>query len=255
LIVHRDPRSTTAEAYRATRTSLNYASATEPLRLFMITSASPGEGKTTNAVNLAISFAQSGARTLLVDADMRRPRIHRIMDVQNPYGLSSYLARSMPLEDVVEESAVPNLFVLPTGPLPPNPSEMLGSEAMKKFLAEVREQFDRIVIDTPPTAAVTDACVLAPLADGLLQVVLAGATSRRLVNRGKRQLLQVRGNHLGLILNGVKTRRHGYDYYYSGYYYYRYYGDKKKSKKRHGSGNSAEEQPLLTAGDSDEGTE
>jgi succinoglycan biosynthesis transport protein ExoP len=242
LVSLTNPESSVSEAYRALRTSLTYARAGEPIQAVLLTSAGPGEGKTTSAANLAVTLAHAGYRTLLVDGDMRHPRLHEVFSRENDRGLSSILARGEPLDGPIRETDVPGLFLLTTGPSPPNPSELLGSHAMRSFLAEARQHFDRIVFDSPPTGPVTDACVLAPLMDAVIQIVRAGTTSHRVVRKGRDQLIAVGGSHLGVLLNGSRTSRGKYNGY--DYAYYRYgQGSRHEKGRRGGSESRASGQP------------
>jgi capsular exopolysaccharide synthesis family protein len=220
LVSHREPKSTISEFFRTIRTGILYSSNGD-LKSLMVTSAGPKEGKTTNAINLAITLAAGGSRVLLVDGDLRRARIHQAFGVPNEKGLSDLLTGGGRLEDLVQETDVENLHLLTSGPLPPNPAEILGTPAMRGFLEEASEAYDRVILDTPPVVAVTDACILASSVDGVIQVVASSKTSRKVLERGKSQLQSVGARLLGVILNDVRVKRSGYDsYYYAGYYRY-----------------------------------
>jgi capsular exopolysaccharide synthesis family protein len=229
------PKSTISEAYRTVRTGVIFSSTDHQQRSLVVTSAEPKEGKTVTACNLAITMAQAGNRVLLVDADMRKPRIHKVFGVDNSVGLSSLLVGQAKLNQVVQKSSVPNLMVLPCGPIPPNPSELLGSEQMKKLLASLEKEFDRIVLDSPPTMAVADSTILSNLADQLMLVVSSGRTSREVVLRCKQILGDNQSQLLGVVLNNFNVKHR--DYYYSKYYYYNYHyaEDEPKGRRRRSS--------------------
>jgi capsular exopolysaccharide synthesis family protein len=228
LLALKEPRSVYAEAYRALRTNLLFSSPDNPPRVFVVTSAGQQEGKTVTAVNLAITMALSEKRVLLVDADMRKPRIHKIFGIGNKFGLSNLIGGSPDIGDALQNTAVPTLVVIPSGPVPPNPSEMLGSARLGKLLELLREKFDIIIFDCTPLLAVTDATVLATKVDGVILVIKSGATSRRIINRGVRQLEDVKANIVGAVLNQVNFRKSSY--YYSPYYAH-YYGEKEEGEK------------------------
>jgi capsular exopolysaccharide synthesis family protein len=221
-VVRDDPRSFAAEAYRVLRTNLHYANPDNPLQRVMITSAGAGEGKSTTAANLTICLAQAERSVLLVDADLRRPALHTMFRQPNVPGLSSYLAGDALPEAVVVKTAVPNLSLVPSGPIPPNPSELLGSRRMNEFLRMMSERFDMIVLDTPPVLAVSDACVLVPAVDGVLLVVGSGIVVRPALKRAKDQLASVHARILGAVVNRFDAIANGYSkrYYdnYESYY-------------------------------------
>jgi len=237
LLALRDPKSVAAEAYRAVRTSLLFSSPDNPPRTFLVTSSGPQEGKSTTAINLAITMALTGSRVLLVDADLRKPRLHKVFGGGNAFGLSNLIGGATEVGPALQATEVPTLMVMPSGPIPPNPSELLGSARMGKLLALLREKFDRVIIDTPPLIAVTDATVLAARADGVILVIKAGHTGRTIVRRGKKQLEDVQARIIGAVLNQVDVRKSAY--YYSQYYAYSYYGADeggKRRKRRAGAG-------------------
>lgn len=226
LFVHTHPMSAAAECCRTIRTNLTFMSADEPIRAMVVTSASPREGKTTVTANIAISLAQSGKRVLLVDTDLRRPRIHRAFGVSGARGVTSVIVGEARLTDVVSPTDIPNLFVLACGPIPPNPSELLHSQRFGELVREALEHYDRVIFDSPPLGAVTDAAVLAPQLDATLVVVKAHETTRDALASALRQLRDVGANVAGGVLNDLDPRRKGYgagDYYYyyrrEGYYY------------------------------------
>ena len=219
LLPHTDSRSPISEAYRAFRTSLLLASANSP-KVIVITSSFAREGKTTTSVNLATVLAQMGKPVLLVDADLRRPRLQKIFRGKMNLGLVNYLAANIPIEDVVQETSVPNLSVILSGPTPPNPSELLASDRMKHLIHEVRSKFAYVIFDSPPVLAVTDAIVLAANADGVVLTVHGGQTPRELVQRSAERLRQSNIPVLGALLNNLDLSQYGYTYKKSYYDYY-----------------------------------
>lgn len=218
LIVHNDPKSVGSEAFRTLRTNLRFTCPDGQLRVVLVTSATPGEGKSTVAANLAVVFSQAGQKTLLIDCDLRKPVAHKIFGVHKTPGLTSFLVGGAGREEVLKNVGVPNLTVVPAGPVPPNPAELLGSQAMRTVVGKAREEFDIVVIDTPPIVAVTDAAVLSPLVDGVLLTVAAGNVPRELVQHAKSLLEQANARILGVVLNRVNpadTRHQHYYYYYA----------------------------------------
>ena len=219
LLINTEARSPLAEAYRQLRTSVLLSTAGHMPKTLLITSGLPGEGKSTTAVNIATSLAQTGARVLIIDADMRRPTVHSSFGIPNVAGLSTVLSRELDEDDVLalidlhEES---RLHVMTSGAIPPNPAELLGSQQMKRLLEILKPHFDHIVIDSPPINTVTDGVLLASMVDGVLLVVHGGRSRRELVKRARQSLQGVGGRILGVVLNNVKAR-HG-DYYYQSYY-------------------------------------
>jgi exopolysaccharide transport family protein len=224
LIVSEDPKSVAAEAYRGIRTAVIFASPDSGNKVLLVTSAAPSEGKSITASNLAVSMAQSGKKTLVIDADFRKPRLHRIFKVNNEKGFSNLIVGAAVLEDVINKTDIPNLDVIPCGHIPPNPAELLGSKNMRKYLNELKEHYSMIIFDSPPIMAVTDSIVLSTLVDDVLLVVWAGKTSREVVRRAVEQLRDVRANLIGAVLNNITVGQENY-YYYQ--YYSSYYGDKK----------------------------
>jgi succinoglycan biosynthesis transport protein ExoP len=228
LYVWTNPKSSVAECCRSIRTNLLFMSPDEPARTLLITSASPQEGKTTVAVNMAITFAQSGLSVLLVDTDMRRPRLHKALGVPaSSTGLSKAILGESDVFSEVRETGIPNLSLLPCGACPPNPAELLHAARFKRIVAELAQRYDRIIFDSPPVGAVTDPAILARMTDGTIFVAKAGRTSRDALLRARRQVAtDGRVNILGCIINDLdlnKQSRYGaYYYYYSRYgTYYR----------------------------------
>lgn len=221
LITHSSPSSLMSEAYRSTRTSLLLSSADHAPRVILITSAVPSEGKTVTAINIAISLTQTGSRVVLVDADMRKPRVHSVFSLGNVPGLSSFLTGSASLKDVIHEGSVPNLFVLPCGVIPPNPGELILSSRFNQLIQVLRQYFDYVVLDSPPLTNVSDARILAGKTDATIVVVKAFSTSRHLARRAVDQLRQSRAGNIGVILNDLNVHsRSKYYSYYSGRYYH-----------------------------------
>ena len=220
LIPHLDGRSPISEAYRAFRTSLLLASASSP-KIIVITSSFAREGKTTTSVNLATVLAQMGKPVLLIDADLRRPRLQKVFPGKMNLGLVNYLAANIPMDDIIQPTQVPQLSVILSGPIPPNPSELLASDRMKHMIEEIRGKYAYVIFDSPPVLAVTDAIVLAANADGVVLTVHGGQTPRDLVQRSAERLRQANIPVLGALLNNLDLHQYGYSYRKS---YYDYYG-------------------------------
>ena len=217
LALVNDARSPIAESYRHLRTSLLLSSAGQPPKTILITSSQPSEGKTTTTINTAFMLAQTGAEVLVVDCDLRRPRLHAHFDAPNSKGLTTWLSGETDIDSLMQTlPAQPNLKFLTSGPVPPNPAELLGSDEMRKLLAILSERFSHIVLDSPPAISFTDASILSTMVDGVVLVVHAGRSSRAVVRRAKQQLLDVGAHIFGVVLNNVKLETQ--DYYYSGYY-------------------------------------
>ncbi|MEO8035633.1 MAG: polysaccharide biosynthesis tyrosine autokinase, partial [Acidobacteriota bacterium] len=219
LLPYYDSRSPIAEAYRAFRTSLLLASANSP-KVMVVTSTFAREGKTTTSVNLATVLAQMGKPVLLIDADLRRPRLGKVFRGKMNLGLVNYLAAGSPLEEVIQETVVPQLSVVLSGPTPPNPSELLASDRMKQLIHEVRGKFAYVIFDSPPVLAVTDSIVLAASADGVVLCVHGGQTPRDLVQRSAERLRQSNIPVLGAILNNLDLQQYGYSFKKNYYDYY-----------------------------------
>ena len=220
LVAYAEPKSAAAEAYRTLRTNITFASPDKPVHVIMATSTSPDDGKSTTIANLAITFAASGASTVLVDGDLRRPHLHTIFGLPNEQGLTTVvvdMARAatggaeptIPLQN----TQVANLQVLTSGPVPPNPAEILSSQRMTELLEMLRGKADYVLIDTPPIIAVTDAAVLASRVDGVLLVVNAGKTKRELAIKARDMLKQVNANVIGVVLNNAQVDKSAYAYY------------------------------------------
>jgi polysaccharide biosynthesis transport protein len=227
LVTQVRPQSQMAESYRALRTSLLLSNLGAPPKVIMVTSALPQEGKTTTSINCAVVLAQKGVRVLLIDADLRRPSIHKTLGMGPRSGLSNVLTGSATLQQTITRSPIlPNLSVLPAGTPPPNPAELLASTNMRDVLEELRGQYDHIVVDTPPTLSVTDAVVLSPRADAIVLVIRSGQTTKHALRRSRDILMQVNAKVSGVLLNAVDLSSPDYYYYYE-YQgkYSRYYRD------------------------------
>jgi len=225
LKTFRDPKSTISEVFRSIRTGILFSSPEKEPASLLVWSAGTNEGKTLVTINMAIAMAQAGARVVILDGDLRKPRMHNAFGLEAEDGLSSYLSGQKELSELLIETDVDNLTFLPAGPTPPNPSELLGAERMKDLIQVLLSRFDRVIIDSPPAMVVTDAAVLAAMVDGIIQVVAASNVSRKILARALEQMVKFGGKNLGAILNKVKSKKSGYDYYAG--YYYGYYGYKK----------------------------
>lgn len=238
LITQVRPQSQMAESYRALRTSLLLSSLGAPPKVIMVTSALPQEGKTTTSINCAVVLAQKGVRVLLIDADLRRPSIHKTLGMGPRSGLSNVLTGSTTLDQAIARTPVlPNLFILPAGTPPPNPAELLASSNMRDLLTQLREQYDHIVVDTPPSLSVTDAVVLSPRADAVVLVIRSGQTTKQSLRRARDIFAQVNAKVIGVLLNAVDLTSPDYYYYYE-YQgkYARYYQDGDSSTDEDESG-------------------
>lgn len=225
-------RSSAAEAYRMLRTSVLLSAAGHPPRTILVTSGEPGEGKTTTVINTAISLSQLGASVLIIDCDLRKPSAHTIFGMDHVTGLSTYLSREVEIDDLIHPLQIPNLSLLPCGPIPPNPAELLSSDKMKNLLHAMAERYDHILLDSPPLISVTDPVILSTMVDGVILVVHGGKSTREIARRARQDLESVGAKIFGVVLNNVDLRRGGYD----GYYYYRYYSGYAED-----NGNSAAE--------------
>jgi capsular exopolysaccharide synthesis family protein len=228
LVTLQAPQSPVSEAYRGIRTNILFSAAGSEPQVILIASAGPHEGKTLTATNLAITMAQSGSKVIILDCDLRRPKLHQIFEIEQSQGVTHFVGANETFQKEEFRTVITNLYVMPSGPIPPNPSEILGSQRMADLLGSLRKDFNRIIIDSPPIAAVTDAVVLSNFTDGTVYVIRAHETVRGLMVNGLDQLRAVGAHLLGAILNGVDMIRDGY---YSNYYYY-YYGREEKKKKK-----------------------
>jgi capsular exopolysaccharide synthesis family protein len=232
LVTYARPKSEAAEAYRALRTSILLSSFGAPPKVILVTSASPQEGKTTISANSALVLAQRGSRVLLIDADLRRPSIDKLFGVRSRGGLSTLISGSDKVEDVVIPCPeVPNLWILPAGPIPPQPAELLGSTVMKDHIAHWRSFFDHIIIDTPPCLSVTDAVLLSPEADRVILVARSGQTTKAALRRACEMLLQVNARVMGIVLNALNRHSAEEYYQYGGRYANHYYHEESPEDK------------------------
>lgn len=213
LVVETKPKSVIAESYRTLRTNIQYSSFDKKYKSIVITSSEQGEGKSTTAANLALSLAQGEKKVVLIDCDLRKPSIHKKFKVSNATGLSDVLIGKELLSNTLKRRGE-NLFILTSGKIPPNPSEMLSSKAMSNLLEELKEDFDYIIIDTPPIQAVTDSQILSTKVDGTLLVIRAKETKRESVHNAVNLLKKVNAHIIGTVLNGVDNDSGNYYYYY-----------------------------------------
>ena len=232
LVTISSPKSTASESYRGIRTSLLFSAADAAPRTILVTSAAPSEGKTITSANLAVAMAQAGNRVLLIDCDMRRPKLHRVFGVPRDRGVSNILVGNCTIEDVIIHTTIPGIDIVPSGPVPPNPSEMLGSQLMTKLLADARNRYERIIIDSPPLTAVTDAVIMSRCVDGVVLVIRAGETHREIIKNGIGLLQAANAHTLGAVLNSVEMGRDSYYYYQYYYYYYGEDGERQKKVRR-----------------------
>ncbi|GLC28688.1 CpsD/CapB family tyrosine-protein kinase [Clostridium omnivorum] len=219
VISLKNPKSVVAEAFRTLRTNIQFSSLDNELKTIVVTSTQPSEGKSTVLVNLAVTMAQSGKKVVLLDCDLRKPTIHRKLGVPNKNGLTTLLSKEKSLQECLQLLGVPNLYIITSGPIPPNPAELLGSKRMKGLLQELKEHFDVILIDAPPVLAVTDSQILSTLTDGVLFVTAYGTTEKEAVVRAKELIEKVGGKILGVVMNKMPADTKGS---YTGYYYYSY---------------------------------
>ncbi len=227
IITHINPKSPISEAYRVLRTNIQYSSVDKPLKTIVITSAGPMEGKSTTIANLAVTFAQAGRRTLLIDADLRKPMIHRVFQILNYHGLTNLIATQDELNSYIRRDIVENLDIITSGTIPPNPSEILNSKTMKNFMERIKSNYDIVLIDSPPVGSVTDASVISTYVDGTILIVKSGKAEINAVKRAKETLERVNANIIGVVLNHFEKKNFGNDYYYQ-----YYYSDKTLGKKR-----------------------
>ena len=231
LITFEQTKSPISEAYRTLRTNVQFTSVDSETKKIMITSSGPREGKSHTVANLAVSISQAGKSVLVIDADMRNPTQHKLFELDNRVGLSMALVQDQDeQQQYIRETAVPGVMVLTGGPIPPNPAELVGSQRMKRLIQEVSEQYDIVLIDTPPVIAVTDASILAQEVDGVILVLASGEVNKEYAQRAKEQLDKVGAKILGAVLNKADMKTSEY------YYYYYYHGSddtKKKYKHKH----------------------
>ena len=228
LITVTKPQHIISEQFRTIRTNLSFSMPDRDLRTLLITSSVPGEGKSTNAANIAVVFAQEGKRVLLIDADMRKPTLHYTFPMPNSQGLSTILTKQHEYIEAIEVTYVEGLYIIPSGPIPPNPSELLSSRNMELFLETVIQEFDIVIFDAPPVLSVSDALILGNKCDGTLLIVNSGAVDKSDVVKAKTSLQSSQANILGAVLNNFKIPNS--NYYYDNYGYGYGHGDKKAKK-------------------------
>ena len=213
LISLTNPKSSIAEQFRTVRTSIEFSSVDKDLRSVVITSPSPEEGKSTVTANLAVVFAQQGKRVLLVDSDLRKPTVHYTFHIENHVGLTNVLTKQITLEKAVKTTRQENLWILTSGPIPPNPSELLGSSSMNALLEKAKNEYDLIIFDSSPVLAVTDAQVLSNLTDGVVLVISSGNTQKDSAKKAKELLESAKAKILGVVLNNKKEQDSQHYYY------------------------------------------
>ncbi|GAF12344.1 tyrosine-protein kinase EpsD [Bacillus sp. JCM 19046] len=213
LIADVSKHSPITEQYRTIRTNIDYSAIDSTLKSILITSAGPGEGKSTTASNLAVVMGQNGQRVLLVDADMRKPTAHYTFSLMNTHGLTNVLTRQQKLVDVVQETEIENVHLLTCGPIPPNPAELLNSKMMELVIKEAMDEFDMVILDTPPVMAVADAQILSNKVDGTIIVTSSGKTDRDQLEKTKENLEKANANLLGVVLNNKPIDQNTYYYY------------------------------------------
>lgn len=229
LVTQNDPKNPAAEAYRVIRTGIQFAQAGKELQTIALTSCTPNEGKSTTIANLAVVLTQAGKSVLLIDCDMRNPTVHKNFNLSNKVGLSSCISMGTALSDAVQKTSIEGLYALTGGVITPNPSELLGSEQMKNVLQRAKEQYDYVLIDTPPVMPVTDALIVGRFVDGMILVIASAEVKVEMARDVKNQLVNAGANILGVVLNKVRSEHHGYGYGY--YYYYGNDGEKHKKSK------------------------
>lgn len=212
-------KSKAAEAYRTLRTNIQYSSLDDEMKTIVVTSSAPSEGKSTVVSNLAITMAEAGKKVLLVDCDFRKPTIHKRFSLTNKQGLTDILVGNQKVEEVIKLSSINNLYILNCGTIPPNPSELIGSKKMKKYLQDFKEIFDIILIDAPPVLAVTDAQILSTMTDGTILVSAYGRTEKKALVKAKEMITKVNGHLIGVVINMVPSTAQ--EYHYGGYYEYK----------------------------------
>lgn len=212
LVTISETKSHIIEQFRTLRTNIKFSMPDEPLKTILVTSSTPGEGKSTNAANLGVVFAQEDKRVLIIDADMRKPTLHHTFKTFNKVGLSNILARRSALHEAVQETFIVGLDVITSGPIPPNPAELLSSHGLDALLQHVKNDYDIIIIDSPPLLSVTDAQILANKCDGTILILNTGVVDKRAVKKAKALLAASHTKILGVVLNNYKTPSH-FNYY------------------------------------------
>ncbi|NPV70677.1 MAG: CpsD/CapB family tyrosine-protein kinase [Firmicutes bacterium] len=223
LITKTHPRSPISEAFRALRTSLRFADISQSMKMILVTSPGPFEGKSTIMSNLAVAMAQAEKRVLAIDADLRKPILHRIFETEQQPGLTNILVGDCPVESGIQSSGMDHLDIIASGPIPPNPSEILGTEATRDIFARLKSMYDYVIVDSPPVMAVTDAVVMSSMVDAVILVMRAGVTRIESAVTARNVIENAKGKILGAVLNEVRHSADGYHYYY-------YYGRSKGEK-------------------------
>lgn len=216
LTTFSDSKSIIAEQFRTIRTNISFSLPDRDLRTILVTSSTPGEGKSTNAANLGVVFAQEGKKVLIVDGDMRKPTLHYTFSLFNTTGLSSVLSRQVEFQSAIQETPIVGLYILPSGPIPPNPAELLSSKTMDALLLEMQRSFDMIIFDAPPLLSVADAQILSNKCDGTLLIISAGEVEKEEVLKAKAILTSSKANIIGAVLNNYKMpkrKKYHYEYY------------------------------------------
>ena len=214
LVADSHSKSVYAEQYRTVRTNIEYSAIDTDLKSILVTSATPGDGKSTTSCNLAIVFAQQGKKVLLVDTDLRKPTVHQKFHVHNHMGLSSVLTKKQTIDEAIIDTPIKNLSILTSGPIPPNPAELLTSKAMKNLLEMLYQEFDVVILDTPPVLAVADAQILSKHVDGVILVVSSGKTETEQGKKAKQLLVSSNAPLLGVVLNNKEQEKNDHYYYY-----------------------------------------
>ncbi len=222
LIVENNPKSVGAEAYRTLRTNIQFSSLDKEIKSILVTSAYPGDGKTTTLSNLAIAFAQSGNKVIVIDGDLRKPRIHRSFEVSNINGVSDILVGKIALGEAIKEYNE-NLHIITCGTVPPNPAEMVASKAMQKLVEELCLRYDYVLIDSPPILPVTDAQIISTFVDGTILVAASGESEKQGIMKAHESLVKVNGNLIGTVMTKVKNKSKKH------YGYYAYYGEEEQT--------------------------
>lgn len=224
MITVTDPTSVDTEQFNTIRTNIKFSNVDKDYKTLMVTSSNISEGKSTVSANIATTFAKQGLHTLLVDSDLRRPTVNATFGIDNPQGLSNYLSeRNFDINSIIYKTSVKNLYVMPSGPIPPNPSELIGSKRMAELIKKLSDQLDLVIFDAPPVLSVTDAQIVSTNVDGTILVVRANKTEKNAVKEAVRLIKQVGGHIIGTVLNDVEVKGSGY---------YGYYGYSKDSKKK-----------------------
>ncbi|MEK4385206.1 CpsD/CapB family tyrosine-protein kinase [Solibacillus sp. FSL W7-1464] len=216
LITASNPKSIVSEQFKTIRTNINFSMPDKDIQTIVLTSSTPGEGKSTNSSNIAVVYAQAGKKVLLVDSDMRKPTAHHTFGIKNVNGLSTVLIRQHTIEEVVNKTDIEGLSLITSGPIPPNPAELLASKTMDQFIETAKETYDLIIFDAPPVLSVTDAQILSNKCEGTLLIINSGVAEKENVIKAKEMLLVSKANIIGAVLNNYKIDKD--------HYYYQYYG-------------------------------